>query len=69
MALRCKLFGHRADRKGAGPNGENFWTGCVRCGARLILDDKLWRAATERELHDIRARQAIEARERMKRGM
>ncbi|AHE55559.1 DUF1660 family phage protein [Sphingomonas sanxanigenens] len=63
MALRCKLFGHKADRGGARHDGQDYWTGCVRCGTRLIRDTDGWRVPTEREIteHDVnRAEQRLE---------
>ncbi|WP_429593196.1 DUF1660 family phage protein [Sphingomonas zeicaulis] len=52
MSLRCKLFGHKADRGGARHDNQDYWTRCVRCNARLIRDIDDWREPTNREVLD-----------------
>ena len=70
MSLKCKLFGHKADRGSARHDGQDFWTGCIRCNARLIRAFDGWREPTEPEIayhqnslaEQVRVREASDAR-------
>ncbi|MGF7150078.1 hypothetical protein FHS96_003736 [Sphingomonas zeicaulis] len=52
MSLRCRIFGHDADRGGARHDDQDYWTRCRRCGTELIRDIDGWRKPTERETLD-----------------
>ena len=52
MRLKCRIFGHKADRGGARHDGQDYWTACARCDTRLIRDIEGWREPTEHEISD-----------------
>jgi len=49
MGFLCKFKGHQADRGAARHDGEDHWSHCKRCGAKLIRSAEGWRVPTADE--------------------